>query len=185
MKTCTGCQKELPLDSFYLRKSGPKAGKPMDAKCKQCYGQRVKGFADANRGAVRVANRVASAKFRDANKDRERQRTLAAYYANRERCLARGRAWREANLDRKAAKESKRRATKLSAIPVWADLSKIKLIYAAAKEEERRTGVKMHVDHIVPLQHELVCGLHCEANLQILPASQNLSKSNRWWPAMP
>lgn len=54
----------------------------------------------------------------------------------------------------------------------WADMEKIAEIYAKAKE------LGMHVDHIIPLKHELVCGLHCEANLQILPPDENIAKRN-------
>ncbi len=41
------------------------------------------------------------------------------------------------------------------------------------------------VDHIVPLQNPLVCGLHCEANLRIILGADNFAKCNRWWPDMP
>lgn len=44
----------------------------------------------------------------------------------------------------------------------------------------------------MPLKNCVVCGeefkargLHCEDNLQILPALDNLSKGNRHWPDMP
>lgn len=42
----------------------------------------------------------------------------------------------------------------------------------------------MHVDHIVPLQSNWVCGLHCEANLRVIPGAENESKRNFWWPQM-
>ena len=41
------------------------------------------------------------------------------------------------------------------------------------------------VDHIVPINHPLVCGLHTEDNLQIVTANYNHFKSNYFWPDMP
>lgn len=70
------------------------------------------------------------------------------------------------------AKNAKYRANKLNATPSWADLDKIKLIYKLRPND-------YHVDHIIPLQGEIVCGLHVEYNLQYLLAKNNKSKSNR------
>ena len=50
--------------------------------------------------------------------------------------------------------------------------------YRQARWLTETLRIPHHVDHIVPLVHELVCGLHCEANLQVLTAQQNLEKNN-------
>lgn len=38
---------------------------------------------------------------------------------------------------------------------------------------------------IVPLKSALVCGLHVEHNLQVIPKTENLKKFNSVWPGMP
>lgn len=71
------------------------------------------------------------------------------------------------------ARNANRRALKLKATPSLANLDLIKEIYRACPEG-------YHVDHVVPLQGELVCGLHVESNLQHLLAKDNLQKHNKF-----
>lgn len=75
----------------------------------------------------------------------------------------------------RALKSTNRRLRKVdqrqAQVP-WADMKKIAKIYQDAKEQG------MHVDHIIPLKHPLVCGLHCEFNLQLLTPEANMAKRN-------
>lgn len=75
----------------------------------------------------------------------------------------------------RASAEAKRRASKLDRTPKWASTEKIKEFY-----RNRPDGYE--VDHIIPLQGDLVCGLHVENNLQYLKAEENRSKSNKFTP---
>jgi hypothetical protein len=120
--------------------------------------------------------------------------------ANREKCRASIRAWTErqpgggagvsrrwqaANPGKQPVYAARRRATRLQAMPVWANEFFIAEAYHLAKLRTKATGLEWHVDHIVPLQSKKVCGLHVEFNLQVIPAKVNASKSNRYWPDMP
>lgn len=69
---------------------------------------------------------------------------------------------------------------KLSMKTSWSEFDNLffEEIYDLAKLRTKMTGVEWHVDHIVPLQHKYVCGLHVPANLQCIPAKINLIKGN-------
>ena len=155
------------------------------------------------------------AEYRELNKDKIRERKAKEYLnnpeptkmrvalwvkANREKHNSNGAQWAKNNKDKVNAKTAryakkypaksrarfaKRRAAKYSATPSWANHFFIEEIYDLAQRRTKATGFKWHVDHIVPLQGKTVCGLHVENNLQVIPARDNISKKNRWWPDMP
>lgn len=51
-----------------------------------------------------------------------------------------------------------------------------------ARKKTVETGVKHSIDHIDPVVHPLVCGLHVEANFQIIPLRENIQKGNNFTP---
>lgn len=55
--------------------------------------------------------------------------------------------------------------------PLWADLESITIFY-------KNTPKGFHVDHIIPLNNNVVCGLHVLNNLQYLTIEDNLRKGN-------
>jgi len=75
---------------------------------------------------------------------------------------------------------AQRRAAKLQRTVSWSNPEAIKAIYAECAQLTRDTGIIHHVDHIVPLQGSTVSGFHHEDNLQILTATENCSKSNKF-----
>lgn len=132
------------------------------------------------------------------NKDEMKANVKAWGIANPERRKATQAMWQADNKDYvKATKKNyriihpekgafyhaQRRARKLHATPVWANLVAIKCYYQVAAMLTREGLDKWHVDHIVPLQGKKVCGLHVENNLQLLTAKANLSKGNAHFEA--
>ncbi len=131
-----------------------------DGKCKSCASRRAKAFYEANIEQVR-------------------QRHLAYGKANAEKKRKIASDWAKANRAKRAEIWAAYYTAKLQAMPVWVDREQIKKIYAQARAVSLATGIKHHVDHIIPLQGVNVSGLHVPWNLQILTATQNAIKKNR------
>lgn len=169
-RACAGCGSNGP---FY-RKRNAKSG--LSHKCKACMNAQHRQWCERNRERKREIARAWNKRNQATCK-----RNNAAWIArnpNRLRELARI-AYQERPEIYGTEKVMRRNAAKLRATVAWANREKISAIYREAKELERKTGIKHHVDHIVPLQSSKVCGLHWEGNLRPVPASVNCSKGNR------
>lgn len=177
-KICSQCNQSKPLEDFYRYKKGAFGRR---AACKACvyerYGKQTRNRAREWGRRNPVRNRERAHNWQNANKERKR------------RSLEHLKAWLKNNPKRVALNNyvhaRARYARKRQAMPRWANLSSIKAFYRMAKERSDSTGERWQVDHIVPLRSKRVCGLHCEDNLRILPASVNAAKANRFWPDMP
>jgi len=104
---------------------------------------------------------------------------------NREQRNRNSRKHCQANPDKRNAFTAKRHAAKLQRTPPWLtkdQLLEIESFYTKAKDLQTLTGIKYHVDHIIPLQGKLVSGLHVPWNLQVIPAVENIKKSNNYEP---
>ena len=136
------------------------------------------------------ADRVRSAARRQTCDKKELQAYAGAYYKANSEKIKRRSAERCQRLKIElrpinAERAMRRVANKKMATPPWADVDAIRAVYGLAAEATCKTGKQHHVDHIVPLQSRLVCGLHVPANLQVIPREKNQAKGNRWWPDMP
>lgn len=102
---------------------------------------------------------------------------------DRERETLRKRKWYSENRGTVNAAVSRRRAAKVQATPTWlseGDLEAIRTEYSLAAWCSEVMGTSYHVDHVVPLRGKSICGLHVPWNLQVIPASDNIIKSNKW-----
>lgn len=114
--------------------------------------------------------------WRDANRARKQAQNREYAAKNVERMREKTRAWKQANPGKVASSVRLRNTREKRQMPPWADREAVARMYEVA----RACGES--VDHIIPLKHPLVSGLHVETNMRVIPLIDNLRKNNRFNP---
>lgn len=167
------------------QKANPEKASAYAARWRKANREKARGYTRKWRLANPEKMSASAAMSREKNLAKFKARNTQRRLENLAKFRAREKQWVKSHRAQVNAKHARHTAQKLAATPAWANQSCILRVYREALFFTERDGTPWHVDHIVPLQSFLVCGLHCEDNLQVLPGIENMSKGNRYWPDMP
>lgn len=204
---CRSCNLErkrvLYLTDENTREAAKRRARENPLKNPEQYKESRKRYVEENRDELLSKKRT----YQQANRERENQRCSDWYYANKDtqeykdkiadyrtrsdkQIKASQRKYYLVNIEKFKDAGRKRRKEKPWAntfytrqynlareqrTPSWIDKKAILWFY-----ENRPQGFE--VDHIIPLNGDLVSGLHVASNLQFLLGSVNSSKSNKFDP---
>ena len=121
--------------------------------------------------------------YRAANVEKVAAQRAVYRAANAKQLAANQVQYAKDNPGKVNAINARRRAAKLLRTPPWLtkeQRAEIEAIYVLCAERTKVTGVPHAVDHVIPLVGRTVSGLHIAANLQIITASENCSKNNKY-----
>ena len=155
------------------------------SRCKPCNKAYMADYYQKNQNRMKENSK----RYRKENPDYYKTYNNEYYQSNRESLDLANKEWAKNNKEALKAikhkyyyserglvqnkeKANYRRAAKKMATPSWVCRESLRQIY-------KNCPPGYHVDHIIPLSHPLVCGLHVPWNLQYLPAEENLKKSNK------
>lgn len=154
---CSLCEQERTRDLFYFRKSGYVSG-----WCKVC---RKEYYSSRYKKVDKEKHKEKCREYYNKNLDKQRTYYRDYYKKRREEGYVQHRTKRV------------RKAT-----PKWLSGSQkahIRRTYKLRDVIAEATGVEYHVDHIVPINGEGVCGLHVPWNLSVITAEANFKKGNK------
>lgn len=163
MRICVKCGESdwIPNGKTYLR-------------CRPCLQQQRRSRYSDNKEEILAKNKewhaanpkslkASKKKWRDNNPDKQKEAK---------------RLWCEKNRGKVREYCANRRAKLKQATPAWADRKEMQYIHQLASDRG------LVVDHMVPLNSDLVCGLNTPDNLRCITEALNAKKGNFYWPDM-
>lgn len=175
-KRCSKCQEYVNVENF-TKQTNSKSG--LSDSCRKCQ----KSTYSANNETIKDKVK----KYRNKNLNKIKNSQTEYYEENKEKIIERVTLWRSQNKEKiktyernynlknpgaKNERTARYRASKNNATPRWLTDDHKKQI----KEMYKKCPEGHHVDHIIPIRSDVVCGLHVPWNLQYLKKEINESK---------
>lgn len=171
-RACVACHDKRNTETYRRRKESGDDARASIRRWHERHPDKSASYSKAwrSRNPERVRARMAEWERKNTEKRLEIRRRRADL--KRDEINAKFRLWERANRRRRVAKSTFRKTRVRNATPKWADRKRLYEVYENCPQG-------MHVDHVVPLVSNRVCGLHVPWNLQYLSAEENLRKGNQ------
>ena len=153
---------------------------PSKSKSQQPAKQRTCKRGHVVVGLCLVCAKMRGDKYRKANAVEWNARSCAYNQKHADIIHNNSKRWRQTNPGKVCASVVLRSNRIAQATPQWACVKTIERIYELAATISLTTSIPHEVDHIIPVTNPLVCGLHVPHNLQVIPATENRRKHNRY-----
>lgn len=190
MKQCKQCRKDIQAAKPKARKRYYKLDSHGDLIERECTKCRVIKAAEhfyfhkvcpGNRNtACKVCASKECKRYNEENRELSKKSDKAYYKENSERIKVRNKVWKKAN--RLKCTDYDKRINRQA--PIHKNFSKdMRKLKQELKELNKQASTvleKKCLDHIIPIKHDLVCGLNVPWNMQHLPWSDNSVKSNKF-----
>ena len=161
-KTCTCCGIEKSVSEFRFRRESKRPNGYYLSTCKSCEKLKFQEYQKKNLDKFREYNHRA--------------------YVKKFGPLVRNMNHTEESRAQWQRDKSNRRCTRAEQARVLWDKDFTDFVYKEAHElrklRNQLTGIEWHIDHIIPLKGDLVCGLHVWNNFAVIPKVDNLRKGN-------
>ena len=186
-KKCGTCELTKSASEFQRDKKGSGG---LQANCKDCRNAKKRKDWNENK----EHNSKARKEYRERNVELVREWKKRSYERHRETILAQQKVYNENNKEARAIYRKKhysenkhiyianarKRASRLKEGINDNYTERMREIYYMSEAMCKEDNIKYQVDHIIPLTHKDVCGLHVPWNIQILTEDENRSKKNKF-----
>lgn len=163
-RVCKSCGLEKPHEYFT---KNPRYNFGITYKCKDCFNEEKRQYYRDNRNRILGNQKRSVIKRKAAGKDVNKP----------------SREYSKRNPQYKRFYAAQRRKYARVATPSWLSEDQkadMKAVYDLRDKFSSLCGVDYHVDHIIPLRGDNVCGLNVPWNLQLLEAKLNMAKGNTY-----